>query len=194
MKHLIKWIVILIIAIALFVGGYMCGVNVNQSKQPTITSTAIQTELTECSDLATDQLNYRGLIHYASGSIPLIDQKEFNMVYNATVKAGVDLSQTTVTVEGKTITVTLPQASIQSISIDPDSIEFYDQSFALTNWDNKMDTAQALSAAKDDVHDKVDQTTMLETAENHADDVVQNLLAPFTNEQQGYTLTVVHAS
>lgn len=70
------------------------------------------------------------------------------MVYSADVTAGVDLSQASVTVSGKQINVTLPQAKVQTVSIDPNSLKFYDSSFALFNWENKNDTAEALVAAK----------------------------------------------
>ena len=44
----------------------------------------------------------------------------------------------------------------------PNSLEFYDSSFALFNWENKQDTAEALKVAQQDAEGKVNQANMLE--------------------------------
>ena len=59
------------------------------------------------------------------------------MVYDAEVRAGVDLAQARVEVSGNAITVSLPAPQLLGIEIDPNSLEFYDSSFALFNWENK---------------------------------------------------------
>ena len=47
------------------------------------------------------------------------------MIYDASVKAGVDLKQVQIDIKGNNISVTLPKAEIQDITIDPGSLEFY---------------------------------------------------------------------
>lgn len=161
--------------------------------EPTISTTDIQEEIVEVSDLATAQLNYRGLVHYEEGNIKFIDKKGFTMVYDAEVKAGVDLSQAAIDVSGKTITITLPAATMQSIEIDPNSLEFYDQQYALFNWQNREDTAQALEMAQENAQEKVDETELLKQADDTAKTLVENLLKPFTIDGLGYTVNVVEA-
>ena len=83
--------------------------------------------------------------------------------------------------------------SLLGIEIDPHSIEFYDSAFALFNWENKQDTAEALKAAQADAEGKVDQTGMIEQANEQARTLVENLLHPFTVGEGAYTLQIVDA-
>lgn len=187
-----------IAAIALVIVGVVAGFVIHNTffgkAEPTLTTTDIQEEIVEVSDLATAQLNYRGLVHYEEGNIRFIDKKAFTMVYDAEVKAGVDLSQSQISIDGKTITVTLPAATMQSIEIDPNSLEFYDQEYAIFNWQNREDTAEALEMAKENAQEKVDQTELLQQADDTAKTLVENLLKPFTIEGMGYTVNVNEAS
>ena len=86
-------------------------------------------------------------MRYENGDIDFITKKAFTMVYDAEVRAGVDLAQARVEVSGNAITVSLPAPQLLGIEIDPNSLEFYDSSFALFNWENKQDTAEALKVA-----------------------------------------------
>ena len=110
----------------------------------------------------------------------------------AEVRAGVDLAQAAVDIDGTDVSVSLPAATVQSISIDPDSLQFYDQQYALLNWQNRDDTAKALQMAQDDAQAKVDSTAMLEDAQKQAETVVEALLLPFT-ENGDYTVRVTFA-
>lgn len=193
MKTLGKTILAIVLAIILFGAGCAVGYFYKASTQPTLTASTVESQISGCSDLATSKLDYRGLVHYSAGDIPLINKKEFTMVYEAQVKAGVDLSKAQVTITGKHITVSLPQATVQSTTIEPDSLMFYDSTWSLFNWENRSDTTEALKLAADDADKKVDQTSLISTANDNAVDVVSNLLAPFTDESQGYTLDIHQA-
>ena len=188
-----KKILIGIGAVALVVLGFVGAQVWNTAMEPstTLSATSIQEQLTESSDLATAKLEYRGLVRYENGDIDFLTKKSFTMVYDAELRAGVDLSQAIVEVNGRSITVQLPMAEIQTIAIDPDSIEFYDESFALFNWENRQDTAEALVLAKQDAEGKVDQVSMIEQANAQAKTVVESLLSPFTQGEDAYTVTVV---
>lgn len=187
-----KKILIGIGAVVLVALGFFGAQMWNKVMEPSVSlsATSIQEQLTESSDLATAKLEYRGLVRYENGDIDFLTKKGFTMVYDAEVRAGVDLSQATVEVNGKNVTVRLPMAEVQTISIDPDSIEFYDESFALFNWENKQDTTEALVLAKDDAEGKVDQASMIEQANSQAKTAVESLLKPFTQGENGYTVTV----
>ena len=181
-----KKIVMVIVAVALIAAG------VFGTLEPSISlsSTSIQEQLSDCSELATAKLDYRGLVRYENGDIDFITKKAFTMVYDAEVRAGVDLAQARVEVSGNAITVSLPAPQLLGIEIDPNSLEFYDSSFALFNWENKQDTAEALKAQQD-AEGKVNQANMLEQAKAQAHTLVENLLKPFTVGDNAYTVTVV---
>lgn len=192
-KSNMKKIFAIVGAIALVVVGIL-GTNLfYKMTEPNIqvSATSIQEQLSESSELATAKLEYRGLVRYEEGDIQFINKKAFTMVYDAEVRAGVDLSQAKVEISGKSIVVALPEAELFNISIDPNSLEFYDASYALFNWQNREDTAAALVVAEEDAAGKVDQLQMLEEATSQAHTVVKTLLAPLTEGESGYNLSVV---
>lgn len=191
----LKKIAMIILAVTLVAVGALGALAVQRAFEPqvSLSSTSIQEQLTDCSELATAKLDYRGLVRYEDGDIDFINKKSFSMVYDAVVRAGVDLSRANVEVSGKSITVSLPEPQLLGIEIDPNSIEFYDSSFALFNWENKQDTAEALKVAQQDAEGKVDQTGMLEEAKSQAHTLVENLLKPFEEGDNAYTVQVVDA-
>ena len=107
------------------------------------------------------------------------------MIYDAHIKAGIDLSKASVEVNGKKITVTVPRPEVQDIIVDSDSLEFYDEKFALFNWTEKEDTVKAMEYAKKDAEEKVAQTELLNQASKQAETVIENLLLPVTEDING---------
>lgn len=177
-----KWIAI-IGAAALIGVGFLISTLLHQSPKVTVSATSIAEKLSACSDLATARLDYRGIVRYSEGEIPLINQKAFSMIYDAHIKAGIDLSEAEVEVEGSTITVKVPKAEVQEIVIDSDSLEFYDEKLALFNWTEREDTKEALKYAKEDAESKVDQTELLEEASAQAKTLIENLIIPVKEGQ-----------
>lgn len=186
----IQWIICLIGAIALIAVGFLAARLFDGKPDVTVSAASIEERLTQCSTLTTARLDYRGLVKYEEGEIPLINKKGFSMIYNAQIKAGIDLKDADVRVEGNTISVTLPDPVIQDITIDSGSLEFYDEQLALFNWTNKEDTSKAMEYAKKDAQAKADQTELLNQAKEQARTVIQTLLLPVTEEKDGYTLEI----
>lgn len=177
-----KWIAI-IGAAALVTVGFLLSTLLHKSPQVTVSATSIAEKLSACSDLATARLDYRGIVRYSEGEIPLINQKGFSMIYDAHIKAGIDLSEAEVEVGGSTITVKVPKAEVQEIVIDSDSLEFYDEKLALFNWTEREDTKEALKYAKEDAENKVDQTELLKEASAQAKTLIENLIIPVKDGQ-----------
>lgn len=178
--------VLILVIFGIFLGRYWEG---RKYQKADISVSAITARLTQASDLATARLEYRGLIRYEAGEIRFITQKGFTMIYNAHIKAGIDLSKAKVDVSGETITVTLPKAEIQDIAIDPDSLEFYDEKIALFNPQNKEDTVTALQAAKEDAEKNAADSELLTTANEQAQRLIQELLTPVTKDsEKEYTI------
>ena len=190
MKSIRFWGVI-IGAAALVAVGFLGAKLLDRAAEPSVTMSAdtVAEQLVECSELATMKLEYRGLVTYEEGELPLLTKKAFTMIYDADVRAGVDLSQATVEVAGSSVEVSLPAATVQSIAIDPDSLQFYDQRYALLNWQDRDDTAKALQMAQDDAEAKVDHTAMIGDAQKQAETIVETMLLPFT-EDGDYTVEV----
>lgn len=180
MKKRKLWISI-IAAILLLGVGFFAARQFYKEKEPQISSTAIEAKLEKCSELATARLDYHGLVQYSEGEIPLINKKGFSMIYDAEIRAGIDLSQAKVSVSGKTIRITLPEASIQTITVNPDTLEFYDSQYALFNWTNKEDVTTAMEYAKQDAQTRAGSTELLAQAKEQAETVIETLLIPITD-------------
>ncbi len=168
----------------------------NSSKAPTgdpvITAHGIEQQISTSSELTTVKVTHTGLIRYEEGSIPLINKKTFNMIYSANVRVGVDLTEVDVTVKDKRITVEIPKATVQQIAIDPSSIVMYDKSFTLISGSSEEDVTAAIAEAEADISKNLDDETLMATADQQAEDVIEGLLQPLTTGSQGYTIQFVH--
>lgn len=157
--------------------------------QVTVTTETVTQQLMKCEELVTAKLQYTGLVTYQEGNIALIDKKAYTMQYDATVSAGIDLSQAKVDVDEDTISIDLPKSTLKSIQIDPDSIQFRDQQYALFNWQNRSDTVEALKIAEEDAKKKVDENDLLTQADEQARTTVETLFSILTGEN-GYKLEI----
>lgn len=159
------------------------------SAQPSIDETVVTKQLKACSDLATSKMMYRGLVTYTSGNIELWDKKSFQMIYDAEIKAGVDMSEADVSMDGKKIEISLPAATIQDVSIDPDSVKIYDQKYSLLNWSDRSDTSAAMSEAKADAREAAEKSDMDGQADAQARAIVKQMFAVIDG-QDGYEVDV----
>lgn len=187
----VRVLIIVIAAVALIGVGFLGSKLMDKEPKVTVSATSIEERLSQCSSLTTARLDYRGIVKYEEGEIAYINKKGFSMIYDAQIKAGIDLAQSKVKVDGSKIKITLPEPEIQDITIDSDSLEFYDEQFALFNWTNKEDTAKAMAYAKEDAKGKADQTDILNSAREQAHTVIETLLLPVTEDDgNSYTLEV----
>lgn len=188
----VRGIIIIIAVIALIGVGFLGARLMDKEPKVTVSATSIEERLTECSSLTTALLDYRGIVKYEEGEIAFINKKGFSMIYDAQIKAGIDLSEAKVKVSGDTIRITLPDPEIQDITIDSESLEFYDEQFALFNWSNKEDTAKAMVYAKEDAATKADHTDILNRADEQAKTVIKTLLMPVTEDSANtYTIEIL---
>ena len=155
-----------------------------KEKEERITSLEVSQTLESASDLTTEKIIYQGVIHYEEGEIPFIDKKSYNMTYKAEIDAGVDVSEIEVTDNGDKIVIEIPDSEVQSVYVDPSSIEFYDESFALFNWDKKQDGVDAVALAEADAKEHADIETLKEEADKHARELIENLFSDAIRDQQ----------
>lgn len=176
--------------IALIAVGVLSVKLIEAKKEPTVTTSVITSQLQNMSDLTTSQLQYRGMIRYEEGTITFINKKSYTMLYDASVKAGIDMGQAKIQMTGKKVKVALPKAKVQDIVINPDTLEFYDEKNSLFNWDDKQDTVKALQLAKEDATARIDEAELLKQAEQQAELLIKNLVYPMTvNENYEVEIT-----
>ncbi|MBR2067626.1 MAG: DUF4230 domain-containing protein [Solobacterium sp.] len=177
-------IVLLLLIIGVMLGVFIANTLARKKKNESITSSLISEKISDCSDLTTCNLVYVDLVKYEQGSIPLVTKKAFSMIYSANIRAGIDLSEAVVDVKPKTVTITLPETVIQSIEVDTNSLRFYDERFALFNWQNKEDIAAAISAAREDAEKNVNLDKLKQQARLQAEKVVYKLVEPTVGEER----------
>lgn len=181
-------IMAIVCVIALIAVGVLSVKLFETRKEAKVSTSVITEQLQNMSDLTTSQLQYRGLVRYEEGNIAFINKKSYTMLYDAIVKAGIDMEKVSVDVSKNKIKVFLPKATVQDIVINSDTIEFYDEKNSLFNWEEKQDTVTALQLAKEDAKERIDESQLLEQAEGQAELLIRNLLLPITNED--YTLEI----
>jgi len=182
MKELFWALIIIVIA---FLLGVLVSRSLNKKqKAPTINSTIIEARLAECSDLTTCNLEYVDLVKYTSGSIPLFTKRSFSMIYQANIRAGIDLSQAQVQVNEKEVIIKLPETVIQSIDVNTESLRFYDEHFALFSWSDKRDISEAIKMAREDAIEHAQLDRLRDNARTQAENVVTKLLKPSVGDKE----------
>ena len=151
-------------------------------KQATITAEEVEEQISKAADLSTAKLTYKGIVNFTEGQIKYITQNSFNMMYTADIVAGVDMTKVTVDVvqpangnPGKVV-VNVPKPTIQTVTIDPDSLEFYDQKWALFNKTANTDVQEALKAAEADARANFGKKELIATAQEQADEVIRGFV------------------
>lgn len=183
-KIFIGIIVVIVVIFAISFGNHFFG------KKKIISSSEIQKNLENMSELATSKMLFRGIVRYEEGAIKYITKKGFTVIYDATVKAGVELEDAKVDVKGKNINIDLPMAQILDIDIDSDSLQFYDEQKAIFNWQDKEDLIEVMKYIEKDVLEKVDKTDLKDVATNQTKLVLEGFLSPFTEEKEPYKINI----
>lgn len=194
LKNKVIVVLLLLCAAAVVAAVILGNILLGKNKAPEVTNEMISERLTTISELATMKMQYRNISHFEDGTVPVLTQKSFNAIYDATLKAGVDLSAATVEVQpeadGQVVFVTLPPAEILSVSIDPASIQFYDERFALFNWQDRTDTVEILKTAEKDIRAIAEEKDVLGQAQKQAETAVSALLTPLMEGREPETRIV----
>ena len=184
LNQMTRTIILIVVAVALIMGGVWLKTFLFGKSEPKITTDYITGKLDVASELTTAELNYTGLVTFQDGSIPFLTKKGFTMKYTATVEAGIDFSKIEVDVGGKTVKVTLPETEIQSVKVDPNSIDFYDESFALFNWKDNEDVSDAIARAEADIQANADMENLKKKSEEQTEKLIRGLLEGAIGERE----------
>ncbi len=139
-----------------------------------LTRDAIQ-DFAQISELSTYQVQYNGITTVYNEEEP--DKIDYRVSYCAVVKAGIDFSNTTVSVSPENVLIVeMPPVEITEISVDIGSLDYL---FENTNANTSTVSAQAYSACIQDVHDEtLQETAILELAEENAKNMIKAFVEP----------------
>ena len=170
---------VLAILIALLVGAAAAAGGIfyfHMKAQPKVDAKSLMERLEESSELTVEKNFYTGIVRFEEGTIRFIDKNGFNMKYEAEIDAGFELENVNIEVNDDSVVVTVPEAKILSVSIDPDSLEFYDNQVSLIKTDRKEATKQALQAAQKDAEEHATGKGILDAANKRAEVIFKGIL------------------
>ena len=115
--------------------------------------------------------------------------------YNGTVSAGIDFDKIDITCDtaSKTITVTLPNAEIFSIEIDPESLEIYDERESKFTPLSLNDVNNSLIAVKEEATKQCVENGILLNAQSNAKILVESFISK-TYDLTKYTVEYVQST
>lgn len=147
--------------------------------------------ITKSSELTTAKYNYTGMTEYTDSGVPVVNRSDFIMVYKATARTGIDVSQVKVRVDDskKIVYLTLPHATVQDVNVDTSSIKYFDEGFAVVNGDSKEDNNKAIDMAKKDAKEEIKTSGVLETADTQAETLIKGILQSAVPSDYTYKVT-----
>ncbi len=174
-------IIVLIVVIILLIKG--------TNFKSTADVTYLNQLLEKSSELTTAKLKITGIENYNDTGVTIINRSDFTMVYTATISAGVDLKEVSISSNDvlKEIVVTMPKAKVFDCHVDQNDIQYFDEKFALFNVDSKEDANKACALAEEDGIKEAETTGILDFAETEAEYVIKDILTPAAN---GYTIKI----
>lgn len=138
------------------------------------------------SDLITSELEYSGIVEHESNAgkwNSFVTEERFLMVYNAQIKAGIDLSSVKLTASDDKIIVEMPHSSVKFKKVNPDSIRIYDVKKALIKGDGKIQLQEAIVEAENDMDKNANLSRLLKSAEDQAEAVIKGLISEIENKE-----------
>jgi len=163
--------IVIVLAIILFIV-------IIWSKRNDVDTKYLIGKLQKSSELTTAKLTYTGFKKFKDGGIVIINRSDFLMVYEATVRAGIDLKNVDVQKDkiNKIVWVIIPKAEILDVKVNAKNITYYDEKFSLFNFDSKEDSNRAIAEAEEDAKKKVANMGILKMADDQAEALITGLL------------------
>ncbi len=166
------------IAGAILIAALVAGIYFYQSEEEVSTEYILST-LEKSSELTTAKLNYEGFSKFTDEGTPIINKGDFSMLYQATARIGIDMDKVEVKKNSlsKEYVVKIPKAEVLDVSVDPGTIEYYNEKFVLFNVNQKEDANKAQKLAEEQAMEKVAEMGVLEMADDQAELVIKGLLS-----------------
>lgn len=163
--------------------------------EPNVDISLLMSEITQINELATASQMYTVVEKVASNSklfdtidIPF-SENFFILTYTGTVKAGVNLDEAQISLDGTTVKVELPQATILSDAIDTSSFNVLHEQNNVFNPISVEDVTQYIDKSRQEAEAAAISGEVIAEAQANAESSIRALLEAALPE--GYTLEVV---
>lgn len=187
----------IILAIVLLVSIIFTAWNfIGKFKDKPMDTRALKQTLEKSSDLTAAKLKMRFIKEFKDDGHQILDRSDFVMVYDAMIRAGIDISEIEIPEDkvdktNKIVYIYLPKAKIlDEPMIDPESLKFYDKKFALFNLNKDEDVARALAEATNDAKEQALNTGLIELADNQSEALIKGILSSAVGEC-GYSVEII---
>ena len=171
---------LLMLALALVLAFMLYRTKYAQSRQ-LYDSSVIMEKISYVKELSLVKYSYSGVISFTDYlrfinlQVPMTE-KSFLIKYTGYVKAGIDVSKTTVSVKGKTVKIGLPKPVIQETVIDEKSLQVYDESMNILNPIKVADYQKAIVAEQNKIKQDVLAKGILTESSDQAHKFITSLL------------------
>lgn len=148
----------------------------------TVDTTLVKNSFADIGELATESYNFTQVGKYSEEGTKIFGMEvpgtgaHYLITYSGEVKAGLaDVSRIQVQADEQAhvVTVTVPAVEVLSSSIDPASVETYDQSFSLVNQIEVGDVTTFLADREAAAKDEAVTQGLLNKAQNRLEEVVK---------------------
>ena len=178
-----KRILAVSLLLCLFLSG--CGAG---NRVTTISESTLEKVL-EIEDLSTLEYTYNAVAEaYTDDNKAKL---KYHVAYEGVVDVGINFSDISVSVDdkAKSITVTVPEAEVQSCRVDAGTLEYI---FEKDKYETETVAQEAYHVALEDLESRVqEEDTMLEMARDNAISAVEGLISPWVEQlDDEYTVTV----
>lgn len=171
---------LLMLALALVLAFMLYRTKYAQSRQ-LYESSVIMEKISYVKELSLVKYSYSGVISFTDYlrfinlQVPMTE-KSFLIKYTGYVKAGIDVSKTTVSVKGKTVKIGLPKPVIQETVIDEKSLQVYDESMNILNPIKVADYQKAIVAEQNKIKQDALAKGILTESSDQAHKFITSLL------------------
>ena len=173
---------ILILVLAIIIGGIVLFVNVRGNNKMEIISSTIEEKVSKIVELSTVKYNYTDVVSYKdakdiSGMQIPFTEKKFIVQYSGYIKAGVDLSTIKIDVKDeKTIHIDMEKAKILENTIIEEDVTFFDEKDGLFNRLDFEDLYSVLIGEKQKAKDEAIKRGLLNESQDNAEEILLSLL------------------
>ena len=192
MKHpFLRHAAMILVAVVFIIGAFLTGKFTETIHQQKVDTHYVKALITQSSELTSAKFNYTGMTEYTDSGVAVLNKSNFIMVYEATARAGIDVEKVEVKVNDatKTVSLTIPKAEIQDVNVDTTTIKYFDEGFAIANFNQKQDNNKAIAMAKEDAKEEITTSGVLEMADQQSEALIKGILQPAIPDDYTFKVT-----
>ncbi len=151
---------------------------VNKGHRLSTVSSSTLTDVIEISNLSTLEFTYNAVVTVNTDEeTPKV---KYHVSYEGLVTAGIDIKKVEVSIEDNRILITVPEATIQSVSINPGTLDFI---FEKSKYNTQDVPSEAYKLCKQDLERRAqEEEDLLKVAKENAASAISALIEPWIAE------------